>query len=105
MDGIDFVKGHGTENDFLVLTDPDGELELTPTRVRALCDRRRGLGADGVLRVVRAGALGEAVPPGIDPDDWFMDYRNADGSVAEMCGNGVRVMAHHLHDAGLQRRG
>ena len=69
---------------------PDGELDLTPARVAALCDRRRGLGADGVLRVVRWAELGErpAADPGVE---WFMDYRNADGSVAEMCGNGVRV--------------
>ncbi len=87
-----FAKGHGTENDFVVLYDPDDGLNLTPTRVRALCDRRRGLGADGVLRVVRTG--------GADPE-WFMDYRNADGSLAEMCGNGLRVFARYLADAGL----
>ncbi|GLW91516.1 diaminopimelate epimerase [Actinokineospora globicatena] len=97
---IAFVKGHGTENDFVVLPDPDGDLELTEGRVRALCDRQRGLGADGVLRVVRAKALADA-PAGIDGDAWFMDYRNADGSVAEMCGNGVRVFARYLRDAGL----
>jgi len=94
--GIEFVKGHGTENDFVVLPDPAGELELTPSRVRALCDRHRGLGADGVLRVV-SGAL----VPGTAAQDWFMDYRNADGSVAEMCGNGIRVFARYLADAGL----
>ncbi|TCO52633.1 diaminopimelate epimerase [Actinocrispum wychmicini] len=100
MQGIDFVKGHGTENDFVVLPDPDGKLDLTPARVRALCDRNRGLGADGVLRVVRAGLV-EDVPSDVDPDGWFMDYRNADGSVAEMCGNGVRVFAAYLREAGL----
>ena len=104
MDGVGFVKGHGTENDFVLLTDPDGALDLTVERVQALCDRHRGLGADGVLRVVRAGALGEPVGEGIGADDWFMDYRNADGSVAEMCGNGVRVFAHHLLTAGLDTR-
>ncbi|MBO0874313.1 MAG: diaminopimelate epimerase [Pseudonocardia sp.] len=97
--GIPFRKGHGTENDFVLLPDPDGALELTPARVRALCDRRRGLGADGVLRVVRTAAL--AQPPGAPEAEWFMDYRNADGSVAEMCGNGVRVFARYLADAGL----
>jgi diaminopimelate epimerase len=98
--GIPFRKGHGTENDFVLLPDPDGALELTEARVRALCDRRRGLGADGVLRVVRTAALGEPVdaPPAAE---WFMDYRNADGSIAEMCGNGVRVFARYLVDAGL----
>ncbi len=101
---MDFVKGHGTQNDFVLLPDVGGTLELTPERVSALCDRRRGLGADGVLRVLRAGALGEVLPAGTSADDWFMDYRNADGSVAEMCGNGVRVFAHYLHVAGLEQR-
>src|SRR3712207_6791589 len=79
--GIEFVKGHGTENDFVLLPDAAGTLDLTPTRVRALCDRHRGLGADGVLRVV-PGALVTDAPPGTSAEDWFMDYRNADGSVA-----------------------
>jgi diaminopimelate epimerase len=98
--GIEFLKGHGTENDFVLLPDPTGSLDLTPSRVRALCDRHRGLGADGVLRVV-PGALVPDAPPGTSPDDWFMDYRNADGSVAELCGNGVRVLVRYLTDAGL----
>ncbi len=98
--GIEFVKGHGTENDFVLLPDPAGTLDLTPSRVRALCDRHRGLGADGVLRVVPAALVPDA-PPDTSPDDWFMDYRNADGSVAELCGNGVRVFARYLADAGL----
>jgi len=98
--GIEFLKGHGTENDFVLLPDPTGSLDLTPSRVRALCDRHRGLGADGVLRVV-PGALVLDAPPGTSPDDWFLDYRNADGSVAELCGNGVRVLVRYLTDAGL----
>ncbi|MGH4011825.1 MAG: diaminopimelate epimerase [Pseudonocardiaceae bacterium] len=98
--GIEFLKGHGTENDFILLPDRTGSLDLTPSRVRALCDRRRGLGADGILRVV-PGALVQDVPPGTSPDDWFMDHRNADGSVAEMCGNGARVFVRYLADAGL----
>ncbi|KAA2254858.1 diaminopimelate epimerase [Solihabitans fulvus] len=102
--GLEFVKGHGTQNDFVVLPDPDGVLDLTDTRVRALCDRSRGLGADGVLRAVRTGKVPDA-PAGIDPDLWFMDYRNADGSIAEMCGNGVRVFARYLVDAGLAEPG
>ncbi|MBE9373097.1 diaminopimelate epimerase [Saccharopolyspora sp. HNM0983] len=103
-DGPEFAKGHGTENDFVVLPDPDGRLKLTEHRVRALCDRQRGLGADGVLRVVRAGAVPDA-PAGIPADTWFMDYFNADGSVAEMCGNGVRVFARYLLDAGWAEPG
>ncbi|TWH18416.1 diaminopimelate epimerase [Prauserella rugosa] len=102
MGGIEFLKGHGTQNDFVVLPDAPGALELTPERVAALCDRQRGLGADGVLRVVRSSALGEDVEVGAE---WFMDYRNADGSVAEMCGNGVRVFARYLVEAGLETRG
>ncbi len=97
---MDFAKGHGSANDFVVLPDPDGALDLTTRRVRALCDRRRGLGADGVLRVVPARLVPDA-PAGTDPAAWFMDYRNADGSVAEMCGNGLRLFARYLVDAGL----
>ena len=100
MTGIPFAKGHGTENDFVVLPDPDGVLELTAARVAALCDRRRGLGADGVLRVVRWAALKDDSFPAEPGVEWFMDYRNADGGVAEMCGNGVRVYAHWLDRAG-----
>ncbi len=97
---MQFVKGHGTENDFVLLPDPDAGMALTPSLVRALCDHRRGLGADGVLRVVRTAALDEA--PAVSADtEWFMDYRNSDGSLAEMCGNGVRVFARYLVDAGL----
>mgnify|MGYP000231651441 CR=1 FL=1 len=105
-----FTKGHGTQNDFVVLPDLDCALELTAGAVAALCDRRRGLGADGVLRVTRAGAAVDAgalarLPEGVDAADWFMDYRNADGSAAEMCGNGVRVFAHYLAASGLEDRG
>jgi diaminopimelate epimerase len=100
--GYPFLKGHGTENDFVLLPDHDGSVhaELTADRVRALCDRRAGIGGDGVLRVVRTASL--TPPPEGEPDaDWFMDYRNADGSVAEMCGNGIRVFAQYLLEAGL----
>ena len=102
--GLRFLKGHGTENDFVVLPDLDGRLDLTADLVRRLCDRRAGLGGDGVLRVV---------PTALEPDaqrwaadaSWFMDYRNADGSVAEMCGNGVRVYARFLVREGLVEPG
>jgi diaminopimelate epimerase len=100
--GVPFVKGHGTQNDFVLLPDADGTLELTDGRVVALCDRRAGLGADGVLRVVRASAMPDGTPGReADATGWFMDYRNADGSAAEMCGNGLRVFARYLRDAGL----
>ncbi len=90
-----FVKGHGTRNDFVVLPDLDGSVhgDLEPSVVAALCDRRAGIGADGVLRVLRGDIDGGS--------DWFMDYRNADGSVSQMCGNGVRVFARYLQHAGL----
>ena len=104
-----FAKGHGTQNDFVLLPDLDAKLTLTPAVVSALCDRRRGLGADGVLRVTTAGAVLAAgvldrVPDGVTADDWYMDYRNADGSTAQMCGNGARVFAHYLRASGLESR-
>ncbi|EUA41230.1 diaminopimelate epimerase [Mycobacterium avium subsp. avium 2285 (R)] len=104
-----FAKGHGTENDFVLLCDTPAELRLTAAGVAALCDRRRGLGADGVLRVTTAGAAAAAgvldrLPDGVAGDDWYMDYRNSDGSVAQMCGNGVRVFAHYLRASGLETR-
>jgi diaminopimelate epimerase len=99
--GVPFAKGHGTENDFVVVPDPDGVLDLTSALVTALCDRRRGLGADGVLRVVRWAALKDDAHPAEPGVEWFMDYRNADGSVAQICGNGVRVYARYLAHAGL----
>ncbi|MGB3732814.1 diaminopimelate epimerase [Microbacterium sp.] len=100
---VAFTKGHGTGNDFVIIEDADGALDLAPEQVRALCDRNFGVGADGVLRVVRSTATAEgaaalAEEPGAE---WFMDYRNADGSVSEMCGNGVRVFAHYLLRSGL----
>lgn len=95
-----FTKGHGTGNDFVILPDPDGQLILTPELVAALCDRRRGIGADGVLRVVRAAKHPEAAGQAGEAE-WFMDYWNADGSVAEMCGNGARVFVRYLVSAGL----
>ena len=104
-----FAKGHGTQNDFVLLPDPEGRLTLAPAAVAALCDRRRGLGADGVLRVTTLGprrrsGVFERIPEGVAPDDWYMDYRNADGSIAQMCGNGVRVFAHYLRACGLESR-
>jgi diaminopimelate epimerase len=104
-----FAKGHGTQNDFVVLPDLSARLELAPAAVTALCDRRRGLGADGVLRVTTGGAAVAAgvlhqLPEGVESGDWFMDYRNADGSTAQMCGNGARVFAHYLRVSGLEAR-
>jgi diaminopimelate epimerase len=102
--GLPFLKGHGTENDFVILPDPDGRTELSPAEVVRLCDRRAGIGGDGVLRVVRSEAHPEAVAMAGEAE-WFMDYRNSDGSIAEMCGNGVRVFARYLQRAGLAGNG
>ncbi|MYZ10088.1 diaminopimelate epimerase, partial [Streptomyces sp. SID2999] len=96
---IAFLKGHGTENDFVIVPDPENALDLTPAAVAALCDRRAGIGGDGVLHVVRSAAHPEARDMAGEAE-WFMDYRNGDGSVAEMCGNGVRVFARYLQHAG-----
>ena len=87
-----YAKGHGTGNDFIVVPDLDDQLELGADVVRQLCDRHAGIGADGVLRVVGRAS---------GPAPWFMDYRNSDGTIAEMCGNGIRVFARYLLDHGL----
>jgi diaminopimelate epimerase len=96
---IAFLKGHGTENDFVIVPDPENAIDLPPAAVAALCDRRAGIGGDGLLHVVRSAAHPEAKDMAAEAE-WFMDYRNGDGSVAEMCGNGVRVFARYLQHAG-----
>ncbi|WP_375426413.1 diaminopimelate epimerase [uncultured Friedmanniella sp.] len=93
-----FTKGHGTENDFVLLLDRESMLHVGPAEVRYLCDRRAGVGGDGLLRAVAARHIAEWDGDG---SLWFMDYRNADGSVAEMCGNGLRVFARFLLDSNL----
>ena len=107
---LPFIKAHGTENDFVVVVDVDDQLEdlgvLTSELVAGLCDRRAGIGGDGFLRVVRADNQQRDDAQGNDAQGngvrWFMDYRNADGSIAEMCGNGIRVYAHVLAALGLE---
>ncbi|MFF4474340.1 diaminopimelate epimerase [Streptomyces sp. NPDC001599] len=101
---IAFLKGHGTENDFVIVPDPENALDLPPAAVAVLCDRRAGLGGDGLLHVVRSAAHPEARDMAAEAE-WFMDYRNGDGSVAEMCGNGVRVFARYLQRAGHAAEG
>lgn len=116
---LHFTKGQGTGNDFVLFADPEGDSPLTPEQVVALCDRRFGIGADGVIRAVRSENLNRAsfgrggkVVTRVDSAgrdslrhdpsaQWFMDYWNADGSVAEMCGNGIRVFVAYLLQAGL----
>lgn len=95
------TKGHGTHNDFVLLDDRDGDLELSPALVAALCDRRAGIGGDGLIRLVACTALVEGAASAAAGARWFMDYRNGDGSVAEMCGNGVRVLAAFVERLGL----
>lgn len=97
---ISFTKGHGTGNDFVIVPDADGDLDLSDDQVAALCDRRFGVGADGLLRVVRASAIPEGAAATAAGVEWFMDYRNADGSAAEMCGNGIRVFVRYLAAVG-----
>ena len=92
------AKGHGTQNDFVVMVDRHGMANPSPADVRFLCDRRAGLGGDGLLRAIKAEHIDDWDG---DPGLWFMDYRNADGSVSEMCGNGVRVFAKFLVEEGL----
>jgi diaminopimelate epimerase len=112
---LHFTKGHGTGNDFVLFADPDGEIVLTTAQMQALADRHFGVGADGIIRAVRSAKLNRRDAQGnIEPDaagqaalaeepaaEWFMDYYNADGSVSEMCGNGVRVFAKFLLETGL----
>src|SRR5712692_9836750 len=85
-----FSKYHGTGNDFVMVEDLAGSLELSPALIAALCDRHRGVGADGLIRIVRS-----------DTADFVMDYYNADGNVSEMCGNGIRCLAKYVFDRGL----
>lgn len=99
------TKGHGTGNDFVLFTDGEGVLELGNDQIAFLADRHRGVGGDGVIRAVRTADCPEVASLlAEEPDaEWFMDYRNADGSRAEMCGNGVRVFVEYLQAEGLAR--
>lgn len=93
MATVTLTYGHGTENDFLLLLDEADQIQVTAAQIARLCDRKAGIGADGFIRIVKNGGI------------WFMDYRNSDGSLAEMCGNGIRVMARYLVDRKLQNAG
>lgn len=98
MTTLRFAKGHGTGNDFVLVSDPDGTLELSAAQRAALADRRFGVGADGVIRAVRSNSIpeGRVLLERDAEAEWFMDYSNADGSVSEMCGNGIRVFVRYL---------
>jgi diaminopimelate epimerase len=103
MKTLAFTKGQGTGNDFVLYLDLDGSNNLSVSQVVELCDRRFGIGADGVIRVVKSANLPEGAQAlAEEPSaEWFMDYRNSDGSIAEMCGNGIRVFARYLTEKGL----
>ncbi len=103
MSTLEFTKGQGTGNDFVLVLDMDGSLEISPAQVAKICDRHFGIGADGLIRVVPSHLIpeGKAALAEEQSAYWFMDYRNADGSIAEMCGNGVRVFARYLTEKGL----
>ena len=97
MSEYPFTKGHGTENDFVLVPDANGRHELSPEQVARLCDRRAGIGGDGVIRVVRTDATEDPAAVAARGEAmWFMDYRNSDGSLSEMCGNGIRVLGRFL---------
>ncbi|CAB4629988.1 unannotated protein [freshwater metagenome] len=103
MSKISFTKGHGTGNDFVLVLDADGAISLTASQIAKICNRHFGVGADGLIRVVRSENLPEGKPIlEQEPNAvWFMDYYNADGQAAEMCGNGIRVFARFLIERGL----
>jgi diaminopimelate epimerase len=92
MADLTIAKYHGTGNDFVLLEDLEDVRPLSAELVAALCDRHRGVGADGVIRVTYGLEAGT---------DFFMDYRNSDGSLAEMCGNGVRCLGKLVFERGL----
>ncbi|MEN9970411.1 MAG: hypothetical protein RLZZ229_619 [Actinomycetota bacterium] len=100
---LSFTKGHGTGNDFVLYLDPDGARPLTQNQIAKICDRHFGIGADGVIRVIKSQSLpeGKAILDEEPTAFWFMDYYNADGTTAEMCGNGTRVFARYLTEKGL----
>ena len=103
MATIEFTKGHGTGNDFVLFADPNGEIDLSPAQIAAICDRHFGVGADGLLRAVRSARIPDGASA-LEEDqhaEWFMDYHNADGSASEMCGNGIRVFGKFLVEQGL----
>jgi diaminopimelate epimerase len=103
MSKISFTKGHGTGNDFVLVLDAEAELDLSSSEIAKICDRNFGIGADGFIRVVKSANLveGKQLLEGEPNAVWFMDYYNADGSLAEMCGNGIRVFAKFLIERNL----
>ena len=99
----EFLKGHGTENDFVLLPDLDGTVhgELSPD---GRGSARSATGGPASAATACSAWSGHAVPTAIPTAEWFMDYRNSDGSLSEMCGNGIRLFVRYLVDAGPGRR-
>ncbi|WEV58599.1 diaminopimelate epimerase [Bifidobacterium sp. ESL0728] len=102
-------KGHGTGNDFVIYIDREGKYEPTADEVRHICDRHFGIGADGLIRLTRPEYVSDLSDEQISQcrdggAQWFMDYRNADGTLAEMCGNGTRVTTLLAQRAGIAER-
>ena len=92
--------GHGTHNDFVLVFDPDDQVSISSAETARICNRQTGIGSDGLIRMVKRNGTSNSTGP-----IWFMDYRNADGSLAEMCGNGIRLMAKYLVERGHQPEG
>ena len=90
---IKATYGHGTHNDFVLVFDENDQVQFTKDQIKRICDRTTGVGSDGFIKIIKKDG------------SWFMDYLNADGSVAEMCGNGIRVMARYLTANGHQPSG
>ena len=90
---VSATYGHGTHNDFVLVFDPENKILFTPEQIKKICDRKVGIGSDGFIKIIKVDGA------------WFMDYSNSDGSIAEMCGNGIRVMARYLTDRGYQASG
>lgn len=97
LTSVPLTKGHGTGNDFIFVTDPEGVLNIDADVVAQVCDRHFGIGADGLIRATMATTFDADAPS----DQWFMDYRNSDGSISEMCGNGVRAFVEYLRTENL----
>lgn len=81
---VEFTKMNGAGNDFVLLDNRDGRLQLAPEQVVRICDRHRGVGADGLITLI---------PSRSGQTDWAWEFFNSDGSAAEMCGNGARCFA------------
>lgn len=93
---VDLIKGHGTGNDFILMLDTYNKIFLNPDLIISICNRYKGIGADGFIRAVKTSNIKGLKGVNEEKDLWFMDYYNADGKKAEICGNGIRVFVHFL---------